>query len=316
MFDKKGCIDCGAFILKTAPFCPFCGSKQARPMSEEDAKKDPFKILQVSPEAEVITAAYRGLARKYHPDSSQTKYDSERIRDINWAYSVLKDPIKRRQWAESQRASSRHSRETPYSSAQTYSSKPRSRSTSQSQARSQPQTKTTYKKVSSQGKRPSTLTLIIILGVIVAGVSYLSSNINQTQDGGVSPPNPTPNKAVDSAGCGFSDVERWLTIATDRNDESNKDMESWNESSAILFFQLLANKSGARYSEAKNQQTPVCLETLRRIDMNFYTYETRFYDSIADGNVGQVEANGNRLEELTEEYNNELDRVLKQYGWD
>ena len=33
---------------------------------------DPYKILQVDPEAEdeVIAAAYRRLARKYHPDTA------------------------------------------------------------------------------------------------------------------------------------------------------------------------------------------------------------------------------------------------------
>ena len=93
-------------------------------------------------------------------------------------------------------------------------------------------------------------------------------------------------------------------------------MESWNEFSAILFFQLLANKSGARYSEAKNQQTPDCLENLRWTDMNFYLYEERFYNSLAEGNWSQVEINSDMVKKFGEEYNNELARVLKQYGWD
>ena len=37
-----------------------------------DPLADPYKTLQVDPEAEdeVIAAAYRRLARKYHPDSA------------------------------------------------------------------------------------------------------------------------------------------------------------------------------------------------------------------------------------------------------
>jgi DnaJ-class molecular chaperone len=37
-----------------------------------DPLADPYKTLQVDPEAEdeVIAAAYRRLARKYHPDST------------------------------------------------------------------------------------------------------------------------------------------------------------------------------------------------------------------------------------------------------
>jgi len=58
---------------------------------------DCYGILQVHPKAEkeVIDAAYRQLASKYHPDVSQVSDASERMKQINTAYEVLSDPIKR-----------------------------------------------------------------------------------------------------------------------------------------------------------------------------------------------------------------------------
>ena len=58
---------------------------------------DCYGILQVHPKAEkeVIDAAYRRLASKYHPDVSQVSDASERMKQINIAYEVLSDPIKR-----------------------------------------------------------------------------------------------------------------------------------------------------------------------------------------------------------------------------
>ena len=58
---------------------------------------DPYEILQVSrnAEPEVIEAAYRRLARKYHPDINNESYSSDRMLRINWAYDILSDPIRR-----------------------------------------------------------------------------------------------------------------------------------------------------------------------------------------------------------------------------
>ena len=58
---------------------------------------DYYGILQVHPRAEreVIDAAYRRLAAKYHPDVSQVSDASERMKQINTAYEVLSDPVKR-----------------------------------------------------------------------------------------------------------------------------------------------------------------------------------------------------------------------------
>ena len=55
---------------------------------------DYYEVLQVSPraEAEVIRAAYRTLARKYHPDHGG---DAGRMIALNDAWDVLGDPARR-----------------------------------------------------------------------------------------------------------------------------------------------------------------------------------------------------------------------------
>lgn len=58
---------------------------------------DPYKVLQVDPEAEdeVIEAAYRRLARKYHPDVSPSRESLERMVQLNQAWELLKNPARR-----------------------------------------------------------------------------------------------------------------------------------------------------------------------------------------------------------------------------
>ncbi|TFZ82207.1 DnaJ C-terminal domain-containing protein [Candidatus Macondimonas diazotrophica] len=59
--------------------------------------KDYYRILGVSREAsaDTIKAAYRRLARKYHPDVSRETDAESRFKEINEAYEALKDPEKR-----------------------------------------------------------------------------------------------------------------------------------------------------------------------------------------------------------------------------
>src|SRR5664280_1509992 len=56
--------------------------------------RDPYEVLQVQPsaEAEVVRAAYRVLARKYHPDLGG---DATRMVALNDAWDVLGDPARR-----------------------------------------------------------------------------------------------------------------------------------------------------------------------------------------------------------------------------
>jgi len=60
--------------------------------------KDYYKILGVPKNADekAIKAAYRRLARKYHPDVN--KGASERFKEINEAHTVLSDPEKRKRY--------------------------------------------------------------------------------------------------------------------------------------------------------------------------------------------------------------------------
>lgn len=59
--------------------------------------KDYYSILGVerSASAEAIKAAYRKLARKYHPDVSKEQGAEEKFKEVGEAYETLKDPEKR-----------------------------------------------------------------------------------------------------------------------------------------------------------------------------------------------------------------------------
>jgi molecular chaperone DnaJ len=61
-------------------------------------QRDFYKVLQVDPEAEpeVITAAFRTLARRLHPDRDLTGVHEVRMSELNRAYAVLRDRTSRR----------------------------------------------------------------------------------------------------------------------------------------------------------------------------------------------------------------------------
>ncbi len=64
------------------------------------ALPDYYAVLQVSPTAEaaVIEAAYRQLARLYHPDVNRAPDAKERMQALNAAYEVLGDPQRRAEY--------------------------------------------------------------------------------------------------------------------------------------------------------------------------------------------------------------------------
>lgn len=76
-------------------------------------RDDPYKVLQVDPEAdpEVIQAAYRRLAQKYHPDTAASAGGAAsagaaaRIVAINAAWELLRDPARRAAFDAQRRAS-------------------------------------------------------------------------------------------------------------------------------------------------------------------------------------------------------------------
>ena len=68
-----------------------------------DGFQDFYALLGVAPQAEpdVIRAAYRVLARRYHPDRVGSAMGDSRMAEINQAYEVLSCPERRRaydQW--------------------------------------------------------------------------------------------------------------------------------------------------------------------------------------------------------------------------
>lgn len=66
-------------------------------MATDDLSPTLYAVLQVdrTAEPEVIEAAYRRLAQKYHPDVNPDRASAERMRQINAAYQVLRDPSRR-----------------------------------------------------------------------------------------------------------------------------------------------------------------------------------------------------------------------------
>jgi curved DNA-binding protein CbpA len=62
-----------------------------------DQAPDAYKTLQVDPEAEdeVIAAAYRRLARKYHPDVATGAEAARRMAALNAAWEQVGDPVRR-----------------------------------------------------------------------------------------------------------------------------------------------------------------------------------------------------------------------------
>jgi curved DNA-binding protein CbpA len=75
-----------------------------------DQPVDAYKVLQVDSEAEdeVIQAAYRRLAQKYHPDVvGSASASADRMAAINKAYETLKDPDRRRAYDAERRMAAR-----------------------------------------------------------------------------------------------------------------------------------------------------------------------------------------------------------------
>lgn len=93
----------------------------AESQPEQSATADFYETLQVSPKAEqeVIEAAYKRLALKYHPDLNQTPEATRRMQELNVAYGILSDPAKRAEYDQEREGarpahSSRHPRHANY----------------------------------------------------------------------------------------------------------------------------------------------------------------------------------------------------------
>lgn len=77
------------------------GYARAAAMASPPTKRDYYESLGIArtASAEEIKAAYRGLAKQWHPDKNQGNPEAEeRFKQISEAYSVLIDPEKRRRY--------------------------------------------------------------------------------------------------------------------------------------------------------------------------------------------------------------------------
>ena len=71
-------------------------------------EKNLYDILGVVPSAttEQIRSSYRNLARQVHPDVGSAAHNATvKMAEINYAWSVLSDPVRRREYDNSQRLS-------------------------------------------------------------------------------------------------------------------------------------------------------------------------------------------------------------------
>ena len=65
--------------------------------------RDYYEILGVSPTSDrvVIKAAYKAMMLKYHPDTNKAQDASDKARELNEAYAILSDPLKRASYDQS-----------------------------------------------------------------------------------------------------------------------------------------------------------------------------------------------------------------------
>ena len=70
-----------------------------------EAPFDAYAVLQVLPtcEPEVVHAAFRALAMKYHPDRDPSRRAERKMADLNRAYELLRDEQKRARYDRGRR---------------------------------------------------------------------------------------------------------------------------------------------------------------------------------------------------------------------
>jgi hypothetical protein len=149
-------------------FCPNCGEKIYIQSFRNDNLGDLYKILQVDPSAEqeVIEAAYKRLAAKYHPDVNKAPDAQTRMQEINKAYGILSKPETRKQYDQTRVTKSNETKkqEPPEVKTQGRATQTQTYSTPRQAPKSKPKPKP-YQPVK---------TLIVIV-LILAGVVWCVS---------------------------------------------------------------------------------------------------------------------------------------------
>ena len=66
---------------------------------------DPYAILGIprSADERMLLRAYRAHARRHHPDIAPDPDAQRRMADLNAAYAILRDPVRRASWDEAHR---------------------------------------------------------------------------------------------------------------------------------------------------------------------------------------------------------------------
>jgi curved DNA-binding protein CbpA len=69
---------------------------------------DPYAVLQILPDAEqeVVNAAYKALALKYHPDHDATRRAAQKMAELNRAFAILREERSRAAHDRARRAAS------------------------------------------------------------------------------------------------------------------------------------------------------------------------------------------------------------------
>jgi curved DNA-binding protein CbpA len=69
------------------------------------AVADPYRVLQVlsTADQEVLNAAFRALAHKFHPDHDPSELAARRMTELNAAWAMVREPELRTNWDRGQR---------------------------------------------------------------------------------------------------------------------------------------------------------------------------------------------------------------------
>jgi hypothetical protein len=171
MAEKIQCPNCSATIYDNLHFCPKCGHKIYIQGFRDENLGDLYKILQVDPSAEpeVIEAAYKRLAAKYHPDVNKSPDAQTRMQEINKAHKILSKEETRRQYdltRASQSGETSQQRQEP----------PKEKV---SERKAQPQPRPAPRRVTKSDSYQPAIWIGIIFAVML-GLSWCASNVSPT----------------------------------------------------------------------------------------------------------------------------------------